>query len=55
MDVVNSSHSYATGGTSVNEFWYVGFTPCTNTTIESIMNQELISIVLYITGTIQNI
>nr|TKS10224.1 hypothetical protein D5086_0000085330 [Populus alba] len=22
MDVVNSSHSYATGGTSVSEFWY---------------------------------
>lgn len=21
MDVVNSSHSYATGGTSVSEFW----------------------------------
>lgn len=22
MDIVNSSHSYATGGTSVGEFWY---------------------------------
>ena len=22
MDVVNSTHSYATGGTSVEEFWY---------------------------------
>lgn len=21
MDIVNSSHSYATGGTSVSEFW----------------------------------
>jgi len=22
MDIVNSSHTYATGGTSVDEFWY---------------------------------
>jgi len=22
MDIVNTSHSYATGGTSVGEFWY---------------------------------
>lgn len=22
MDIVNASHSYATGGTSVSEFWY---------------------------------
>lgn len=22
MDLVNSSHTYATGGTSVDEFWY---------------------------------
>lgn len=22
MDIVNASHSYATGGTSAGEFWY---------------------------------
>jgi len=22
METINSSHSYATGGTSVGEFWY---------------------------------
>lgn len=62
MDAVNSSHSYATGGTSVSEFWYAHkIHSCRLVVVRTIEPIKKLTgdinriIYLYVTGTIQTI